>query len=441
MLVSELAGKATITEKAAEAGITVPEGERAADFAQRVLDRVKELEHEGFQFEAADGSLELLMRKEAGDYEPLFRLESWRVLVEKRADGKVATEATIKVWLGGERFVRTAEGNGPVNALDAALRDAIGELHPHLRDIELVNFKVRILDESHGTGAVTRVLIDAADGHDVWGTIGVSENVIEASWDALVDSLEYGMQPGRRPAGLPAQSGEEAKPISGPGVTATATIPLARPVLGEREEQAVIEVLRSGQLSLGPRLEAFERAFAEHLGCAWASAVSSGTAGLHLALRSVGVGDGDEVITSPFSFVASANAALYERARPVFADIDPVTLNLDPRGRRGSADAAHARAPTRTHLRLPRRHAGLRGARRKARPGDRRGCLRGARRPPRRRPGDRRPRQPCGVRLLRQQAADDRGGRDGDGRRPGEQAKDRLRAKPGAGPRHGLARS
>ncbi|MGH2834122.1 MAG: citramalate synthase [Solirubrobacteraceae bacterium] len=200
VLVSELAGKATIAEKAAEAGIAIPDGE----FAQRVLDRVKQLEHDGFQFEAADGSLELLMRKEAGVYEPLFRLESWRVLVEKRADGKVVTEATIKVWLGGERFVRTAEGNGPVNALDAALRDAIGELHPHLRDIELVNFKVRILDESHGTGAVTRVLIDAADGHDVWGTIGVSENVIEASWDALVDSLEYGMQPGSPRSGGPA---------------------------------------------------------------------------------------------------------------------------------------------------------------------------------------------------------------------------------------------
>jgi 2-isopropylmalate synthase len=199
VLVSELSGKATIAEKAAKAGIVAPAGESGGDFAQRVLDRVKELEHEGFQFEAADGSLELLMRKEAGEYEPLFRLESWRVLVEKRADGKVATEATIKIWLGGERYVRTAEGNGPVNALDAALRDAIGELHPHLRDIELVNFKVRILDESHGTGAVTRVLIDAADGRGVWGTIGVSENVIEASWDALVDSLEYGMQPGRQP--------------------------------------------------------------------------------------------------------------------------------------------------------------------------------------------------------------------------------------------------
>jgi 2-isopropylmalate synthase len=194
VLVSELAGKATIVEKAAEAGIAVPAGERADAFAQRVLDRVKELEHQGLQFEAADGSLELLMRKEAGVYEPLFRLESWRVLVEKRADGNLATEATIKIWLGGERFVRTAEGNGPVNALDAALRDAIGELHPYLREIDLVNFKVRILDESHGTGAVTRVLIDATDGHDTWGTIGVSENVIEASWEALVDSLEYGMQ-------------------------------------------------------------------------------------------------------------------------------------------------------------------------------------------------------------------------------------------------------
>jgi 2-isopropylmalate synthase len=199
VLISELSGKGTVAEKAAEAGLAPSD---ADDFAQRVVERVKELEHEGFQFEAADGSFELLMRKEAGSYEPLFRLESWRVLVEKRTDGKVITEATIKGWVKGERFVRTAEGNGPVHALDAALRDAIGEFHPHLRDIELVNFKVRILDETKGTGAVTRVLIDAEDKqrHEVWGTIGVSENVIAASWDALVDSLEYGMQPGRRPA-------------------------------------------------------------------------------------------------------------------------------------------------------------------------------------------------------------------------------------------------
>jgi perosamine synthetase len=124
------------------------------------------------------------------------------------------------------------------------------------------------------------------------------------------------------------------------------TIPLARPVLGDAEEQAVLEVLRSGHLSLGPRLEEFELAFAQQIGSPFASAVSSGTAGLHLALRAVGVSDGDEVITSPFSFVASANAAIYERARPVFADIDPITLNLDPR-------AAEAAVGERTRAILP----------------------------------------------------------------------------------------
>lgn len=118
--------------------------------------------------------------------------------------------------------------------------------------------------------------------------------------------------------------------VASPPPDADAVIPLARPVLGEPEEQAVLDVLRSGQLSLGPRVPAFERAFAARVGAPWASAVSSGTAGLHLALRTVGVEDGDEVLTSPFSFVASANAVLYERARPVFADIDPLTLNLDP---------------------------------------------------------------------------------------------------------------
>jgi 2-isopropylmalate synthase len=158
---------------------------------------VKDLEHRGYHLEAADGSFDLLIRRETGDYEPLFRLESWRVIVEQRSDGRVETEATIKIWVDGERFVRTAEGNGPVHALDAALRSAIGETYPHLRDIELVNFKVRILDETKGTGAVTRVLLDASDGHEEWGAIGVSENIIEASWEALVDSLEAGMLPSR----------------------------------------------------------------------------------------------------------------------------------------------------------------------------------------------------------------------------------------------------
>ncbi|MGB2711716.1 MAG: DegT/DnrJ/EryC1/StrS family aminotransferase, partial [Conexibacter sp.] len=127
---------------------------------------------------------------------------------------------------------------------------------------------------------------------------------------------------------------------------ATRAIPLAQPLLGPEEEARVLDVLRSGQLSLGPRVPAFERAFADRLGAGHASAVSSGTAGLHLALRAVGVQDGDEVVTSPFSFVASANAALYERARPVFADIDPVTLCLDP-------SAAAAAVTERTRALLP----------------------------------------------------------------------------------------
>jgi 2-isopropylmalate synthase len=187
VLISELSGKGTVRARADVDDAT----------AGRVVERVKDLESRGYQLEAADGSFDLLIRKETGEYEPLFRLESWRVIVDKKGDGRVETEATIKIWVEGERYVRTAEGNGPVNALDRALRSAIGERYPHLRDIELVNFKVRILDESKGTGAVTRVLLDASDGHDTWGTIGVSENIIEASWEALVDSLEAGMLPGR----------------------------------------------------------------------------------------------------------------------------------------------------------------------------------------------------------------------------------------------------
>ena len=208
MLVSELSGKVTMQERAADLGVALDD-----ETASRVVDRVKQLEHAGYQFEAADGSFDLLLRRETGDYEPLFRLESWRVMVEKRADGKVETEATIKIWTpppDSERYVRTAEGNGPVHALDQALRAAIGDIHPHLREIDLVNFKVRILDESKGTGAITRVLIDASDGREVWGSIGVSENLIAASWDALVDSLEFGMQPPRYAAGSTERRGSRS---------------------------------------------------------------------------------------------------------------------------------------------------------------------------------------------------------------------------------------
>ena len=252
------------------------------------------------------------------------------MIVEQRADGRVETEATIKIWVDGERYVRTAEGNGPVNALDKALRDAIGEIHPHLKDIELVNFKVRILDESHGTDAVTRVLIDSSDGQR---GLGLDRRQRERDRRLVGGARRLaGVRRAGRPRARRHVNSEE--------------IPLARPVLGEEEERLVAEVLRSGQLSLGPRVPAFEQAFAARLGAPHASAVSSGTAGLHLALRAVGVGDGDEVVTCPFSFVASANVVVYERARPVFADIDPVTLNLDP-------DAAAAAITERTAALLP----------------------------------------------------------------------------------------
>jgi 2-isopropylmalate synthase len=190
ILPSELSGKATIRSQAGQAGLEVDE-----ESAGRAVERLKEREHRGYHYEAAQASFELLLRREAGAYEPLFELESFRVTTEKREDGRVETEATIKVRVDGERYVKVAEGNGPVNALDRALRAAIVDRHPHLADIELTNYKVRILDESHGTGAVTRVLLDSSDGEREWGTIGVSENIIEASWEALVDSLEYAFQP------------------------------------------------------------------------------------------------------------------------------------------------------------------------------------------------------------------------------------------------------
>jgi 2-isopropylmalate synthase len=190
ILASELSGKATIRSAAERAGLELDDAA-----ASRAVEQLKRREHEGYHYEAAQASFELLLRREAGVFEPLFELESFRVATEKREDGAVETEATIKVVVDGQRYVEVAEGNGPVNALDKALRAAIGARHPHLAEIELTNYKVRILDEAHGTGAVTRVLLDSTDGRREWGTIGVSENIIEASWEALVDSLAYAFQP------------------------------------------------------------------------------------------------------------------------------------------------------------------------------------------------------------------------------------------------------
>ncbi|MGH9187882.1 MAG: alpha-isopropylmalate synthase regulatory domain-containing protein, partial [Acidimicrobiales bacterium] len=158
-----------------------------------VTETLKRLEHRGYHFEAADGSLELLMRGATGWEQPFFRLESFRVLVEHREDGKFVTEATIKLWVGDERVIATGEGNGPVNALDTALRKAVGDRFPALAHLHLTDYKVRVLDTAKGTGAVTRVLIDSTDGERSWSTIGVSENIIEASWQALLDSIVYGL--------------------------------------------------------------------------------------------------------------------------------------------------------------------------------------------------------------------------------------------------------
>ena len=200
VLVSELSGRGTILAKARELGVDLEED---ADRIPAILARLKELEHRGYHFEVADGSFELMIERETGVYEPLFTLESFRVITEKRADGRVETEATVKVFHDGERLVATAEGNGPVNALDGALRLALEPRVPELAGISLVNYKVRILDETKGSGAVTRVLIDSGDGHGTWGAIGVSENIIEASWEALLDSLEYAV---RRAARTPASA-------------------------------------------------------------------------------------------------------------------------------------------------------------------------------------------------------------------------------------------
>ena len=186
VLASELSGKATILARAQELGIEMDE-----DSAREALELLKKREHEGYHYEAADASFELLLRRSSGEYQPLFTLEGFRVTTEMTGEGEVATEATLRIWVKGERQLCVAEGNGPVNALDRALRSALQDYYPEISDVELTGYRVRILDSDHGTGAGTRVLLDSSDGDSSWGSTGVSRNIIEASWEALVDSLEY----------------------------------------------------------------------------------------------------------------------------------------------------------------------------------------------------------------------------------------------------------
>jgi 2-isopropylmalate synthase len=187
-VVSELAGRSTLQLKAKELGLDL-DGKALGD----VVEQLKELEHRGYHFEAADGSLELLMRRAGGWVDDFFDVESFRVISDDDGHGGFQTEATVKVHVGGDRQVTVAEGNGPVNALDTALRRALEPHFPALRSIHLTDYKVRVLDTAKGTGAITRVLLDSTDGERAWTTIGVSENIIEASWQALHDSIVYGL--------------------------------------------------------------------------------------------------------------------------------------------------------------------------------------------------------------------------------------------------------
>ena len=191
-VVSEMAGRATIEVKAEELGLAMD-----GPAVNQVIDDLKRLEHEGYHFEAADASLELLMRRATGWQQSWFRVESMRVITDELPNGDFTTEATVKAWVGhGEtavRHVHTAEGNGPVNAIDMALRSALADAYPMLDRVHLTDYKVRILDGATATGAITRVLLDATNGERSWTTIGVSTNIIEASWRALEESLVYGL--------------------------------------------------------------------------------------------------------------------------------------------------------------------------------------------------------------------------------------------------------
>jgi 2-isopropylmalate synthase len=188
--VSELAGRATVVLKGREMGLDLDD---QPDTVAKVIERVKDLESVGYTFEAADASFELLLRDEMGDHTSFFELESWRTIVERRPDGQLVSEATVKLHAKGERIVATGEGNGPVNALDRALRLALEQLYPALANLELVDYKVRIVEGGGGTGAVTRVLVETSDGTTEWDTIGVDQNIIAASWQALVDAVTFGL--------------------------------------------------------------------------------------------------------------------------------------------------------------------------------------------------------------------------------------------------------
>lgn len=190
VLVSELAGQSNLLFKAQELNLDISK-EHAK--TKDIISKVKEMEHQGYQFEGADASLELLLREAYGEVEELFTLESFKIIVGKHADQGVVSEAIVKINVNGQSVFSAAEGNGPVNALDTALRSALQNFYPAIEKVHLSDYKVRVLDDADATAAKVRVLIETTGAEHTWSTVGVSENIIEASWQALVDSIRYAL--------------------------------------------------------------------------------------------------------------------------------------------------------------------------------------------------------------------------------------------------------
>jgi 2-isopropylmalate synthase len=188
LLASEVGGRSVILDRVKRLD---PTATKESPLVAQVVKRLKEMERLGYQFEGADASLELLMRKAAGKYKPFFELGRYRTIGEEPMDGRLSAQAMVKIRVDGEDAISAAEGDGPVNALDTALRRALKPFYPDIDRITLEDYKVRIIGSHTGTAARTRVLIVSSDGRATWGTVGVSDNIIEASWLALVDSLEY----------------------------------------------------------------------------------------------------------------------------------------------------------------------------------------------------------------------------------------------------------
>jgi 2-isopropylmalate synthase len=188
-LISELSGKSTVLAELEKAQIV-----QDKDLARRILNRVQELENEGYQFESANGSFDLLVKKVMGTYQPAFELIKYNTTVEKRVTGDIVSEATVKLRVGSKVEHVVGEGDGPVNALDAALRKSLESFYPSVKEVHLIDYKVRVVNAGAGTAARVRVIIQSRDKYSVWGTVGCSENIIEASWQALSDSVDYKLQ-------------------------------------------------------------------------------------------------------------------------------------------------------------------------------------------------------------------------------------------------------